>query len=71
MLFSYLSTGGVFFVAHTMDKTARAYLKHKEPKPTFDHIHQCMLARIEDDGKDKPEDEVFEREEATGNLLDD
>ena len=72
MMMSYLSTGGVFFAAHTLDKTARAFLKHKTPTPTAESILKNMEARAADDGKaDEEEDEEFEREEATGNLLDD
>ena len=70
MVVSYLSTGGVFFAAHTFDKTVRAWLAHKDPQPTKDSILDHLKARQSDDVKPKAE-VSFKREVATGNLFND
>jgi hypothetical protein len=66
--FAYLSTGGVFYAAHTFDKTIRAWKEHCTPKPTKEKALECVVARHGALGE--PEEEVaHSRETFTGNLL--
>jgi len=69
MVISLLSTGGVFFAAQSMDKTARAWLEHQEPKPTRQDAFLCVKARLASDTKGPQADVKFGREKATGSLL--
>ena len=65
-----LSTGGVFYAAHTINKTARAWFEYCDPKPTIEKTLECMKARIDSDKKPK-KDVSFKRERATGSLFQD
>ena len=68
MAFSYLSTGGVFYAATTMDKTARAWLAHADPTPDAAFAVSCLQERA-NVSKAPVASTKFERERATGDLL--
>ena len=73
MVFSCLSTGGVFYSAHVIDKTCRAWVAHKSPKPTKDAILAAVKERHTCKGTDGDDGEEmeFKRERVTGDLFDD
>ena len=72
MAFANLSTGGVFFSAHVMDKTARAWIKYKNPKPTKEHTLAAIKERHSAmAGEEHGEDMEFKRERVLGDLFED
>ena len=71
MMITLLSTGGVFFAAQSLDKTARAWLECQTPKPTRAHAISCVKDRLAADKKGTVKEIKFGKEKATGNLLKD
>ena len=72
VVFSCFSTGGVFYSASVLDKTTRAWMLHKTPKPTKDTILTSVKERqcsMQADGDEEVLE--FKRERVTGNLFDD
>jgi hypothetical protein len=71
-VFSCLSTGGVFYSASVLDKTTRAWMQHKSPKPTQETVLTCIKERhscTKTEGDTEAME--FKRERVTGNLFDD
>lgn len=68
MAFSFLSTGGAFYAASALDKTARAWVAHADPKPDEAYAAACLQERANVSATPMAAGK-FEREKATGNLL--
>jgi hypothetical protein len=63
-----ISAGGVYFAAHALDKTGRAWVLHQEPAVTEDTVLKALTARHTASASSSV---TLGREKATGDLFDD